>query len=167
MKHCYLRHAALLAQLRTEGGGGTPGAGAPLLRRLLAAAGAPLEPAPDAGPAPGMEPCLASPASSLDSHAVIDGSGGRATPAGSFEAGYCREVGRLRLLLSSALEQLWLALLDACGQLLGAGEELLQVGWRLAGVCSCGSGPVCAAAAAGRCVQLRQCAAAAARCPAA
>jgi len=41
-------------------------------------------------------------------------------------------VQRLRLFVKSSLEALWLSLLDACAQLQGLSEELLQVGAELA-----------------------------------
>ena len=115
-KLCYVRYQALLAQLHAEAGvspaaAPLPGGGAnshshgTLLQHLLAGY---------AGEGAG------------DGDSCLLYSGG-------FEGSFCREVQRLRLFIKSSLEQLWLALLDACAHLREHGEELLQAGAAAAG----------------------------------
>jgi hypothetical protein len=114
-KLCYVRYQALLAQLHAEAGvsplaaaAALPGGGAnghtrgTLLQHLLAAYAS-----EGSGEGEG-ESCL--------------------LYSGGFEGSLFREVQRLRLFIQSSLEQLWLALLDACARLRAHGEELLQAG---------------------------------------
>lgn len=107
-RHCYVRYEALLAQLHSEAESGpalaatdpqhaTSSSSMALLQSLLGAASA-------------AEVGL-----------------GEALPASTaFERSFCHEVERLRQFVRSGLEQLWVALLDGCGQLRGLSEELLQ-----------------------------------------
>lgn len=109
-RHSYVRYEALLAQLHAEAGVGHGGAPPPPLLPRLAAAF-------DDGGGGGDAAALLGP--------CLNGSGGGAA---GFERSFLQEVLRLRLFVKSSLEQLWLALLDACAQTRGLGEELLQVG---------------------------------------
>lgn len=110
-RHCYIRYKALLGQLQAEAPGSSDhGVGAPLLRSLQAAA-------VGGGMAADSAPWLAA------------GSG----VGGPFACSFEQEVQRLRLFLKSSLEALWLALLDACAQLRGLSEELLQARPRVQG----------------------------------
>ncbi|KAL4433860.1 hypothetical protein ABPG75_000301 [Micractinium tetrahymenae] len=60
--------------------------------------------------------------------ALLLAAGGGGSGAVPFVHSFGQEVQRLRLFLKSSLEALWLALLDACAQLRGLSEELLQGG---------------------------------------
>ena len=101
-------------QLQADAGAGPSPGSEVLLRHLLAAYGG-----------TDGSSCAAAAAAAarlLDPHAH-----GSVAPGPAFERSYAQEVEQLRLFVKSSLEQLWLALLDACAQLRGLSEELLQV----------------------------------------
>lgn len=109
-RHCYVRYQALLGQLRAEAfdASGNSGMKVNLLQHLQAvAAGGSMAPQDALPPAEGSD---------CNDHGSL------------FVHSFEQEVQRLRLFLKSSLEALWLALLDACSQLRGFGEELLQGG---------------------------------------
>ncbi len=111
-----MRYQALLAQLHAEGGLGLAPNGSAegaLLHHFLAAYGSAQAADPDSAAAAALQ-------------ALAHGSPASAGRAGSFQLSFAQEVQRLRLFIKSSLEQLWLALLDACAQLRTLSEELLQ-----------------------------------------